>query len=170
MPRRDDYDYEDDRHDDREANYDDYYSDDDDYDDRPKHSRGRSRAAERVTLPAIFLMVVGGLGFLMAGLALVGALMGPQPNPFVNQQQQNQPGFQEGQRIGRIIAPIPRALWSIIVLAGGFQLKNLRNRGFVMFSCIFAMLPCNECCVLGIFFGIWGIVVIGDENVKRAFA
>jgi hypothetical protein len=169
MPRRDEYGYDDDDRDrDRYEGYDDY--DRDDYDDRPRRS-GRESASQRVSLPAIFLMIVGGLGFLTFGLAVVGAIIGPQgPNPFINPQQANDPAVKQGEQIGRIVGPIIRAIWSIIVVLGGMRLKALRNRGFVMFSCIFAMLPCNcECFIFAIPFAIWALVVISNEEVKRAF-
>ena len=86
MPRRDEYD--DDRQDD---NYDDHADDRrddqdrDDYDDQPKKG-GREWAARKVTLPAIFLMIVGGLGVAIGVLRLIVYLVigVPNPHPMIN--------------------------------------------------------------------------------------
>jgi hypothetical protein len=164
MPRRDEYDYEDDRRDDdrRDDGYDDY-----ERTDRPRGGRGRERAAERVGLPAIFLMIVGGLGMAMCGLNLIVELSGMNngPNPFLPQQNKNDPSVKVGQVIGFAV----QVIWSAIVFLGGMQMKNLKSRGFVIFSCIWAFLPCNMCCLLGIPFGIWALVVVCNDEVKRHF-
>jgi hypothetical protein len=185
MPRRDEYDddrYRDDRYDDdrrRDDEYDDRRRDDrgyddrdreyEDYEDRPRRS-GRDRARERVALPAIFLMIIGGLGLSLGVLnAVLEALDLGGPNPFVAPEQANDPQFQQMEKVLKVVGPILNILWGLIVLAGGWQMKILKNRGFVLFSCVWAMLPCNGCCLLGIPFGIWAIIVVNDESVKRAF-
>lgn len=159
MPRRRRDEYEDREED--EDEYDDY----DDY-DRPKRS-SRRRAAEKVALPAIFLIILGSLGLLMAVGDAVARATGLVENPFANAQNKNDPAFKAGEKVGNALGPVIRLVWGAIVLAGGIHMKRLNSRALVMFSCIWAMLPCNECCLLGIPFGIWGIVAISDETVKR---
>ena len=168
MPQRDDYydEYEDDRprpRRDDDRGYDDEY---DDYEDRPRRG-GRKAAAERAPLPAIFLMIVGALGMAMFILNLIVELSGMNngQNPFLPAGQRNP----AAENVGRVIGSLVQVVWSAIVFFGGLQMKNLKSRGFVMFSCIWAMLPCNLCCVLGIPFGIWGLVVINNDTVRRAF-
>ena len=178
MPRRDDYDYEHDPDDDRpmprrdDRRYDEEEEEYDDYEDRPRRRGGRRAALERVAMPAIFLMCVGGLA-LLGGIAnaviQATGFNDNAPNPFVNPQQANDPAFKQIQKVMKVVGPLLNILWSFIVFFGGLQMKNLKNRSFVMFSCIWAMLPCSECCILGIPFGIWALVVINDQSVKRAF-
>jgi predicted Zn finger-like uncharacterized protein len=36
-------------------------------------------------------------------------------------------------------------------------------------ACILAMIPCVNCCILGLPFGIWGLVVLNKPEVKDAF-
>ena len=179
MPRNDEYD---DRYDDRyeedrlrarrdDPDYDDQDQGYDDYEDRPRRRGGRrARALERVSMPAIFMMILGGLGLVFAVVRTVldltiGADAGP--NPFA--PQNNDPAMKDLQKSMMIIGPILNVIWGLIVLFGGLQMKSLKNRGFVIFSCIWAMLPCSLCCLLGIPFGIWALVVVNDETVKRAF-
>jgi hypothetical protein len=166
MPRRDDYDYEDDDRP-RRDEYDDYDRDDD-YDDRPKR-RGEDEARSRVSLPAIFLMITAGLGLIMFGLNAYVELSGMnknQQNPFLPPGQKADPAAEQ---VGKVIGFAVQIIWVAIVGFGGMMMKNLKSRGFVLFSCIWAMLPCNMCCVLGIPFGIWALVVISDAQVKRYF-
>jgi hypothetical protein len=176
MPRNDEYDdgyddqYEDrprPRRDDRD--YDDR-GDPDDYEDRPRRGGRRDRARERVLMPAIFLMIAGGLGFAYAvfnAAVFFSGVNDNQPNPIFKEDPnlKNDPGYKAVQYavvIGTVIG-------SALVFVGGLQMKNLKNRGFVMFTSILAMTPCNCCCLLGLPFGIWALVVLNDETVKRAF-
>ena len=151
-----------DRRDDRDHNY-------DDYEDGPRMGR-REIAAQKVMLPAIFMMVFGvlGLGFTIFR-TVVYLAMGPQPNPFANPNAPNAADMQKMTEIGETIGPFINLAWSIIVFMGGLQMKRLRSRGFVIFSCIFAMLPCNLVCCLGMWFAIWSLVVVCNEQVKRGF-
>jgi hypothetical protein len=178
MPRRDDYDHEDDRdqggydddrprrddrrHDERDQQY-------DDYEKSPRRDRPEA-GRERVSLPAIFLMIVGGLGLGMAIVNIAVEVLGlGGPNPFADPNKANDPDAQAAENVGKVVGGILQVIWAIIVFFGGLQMKNLKSRGFVIFSCIWAMLPCNLCCLLGIPFGIWALVVVNDESVKRAF-
>jgi hypothetical protein len=172
MPRRDEYD--DDRYDDEDRprrrddrDYDDYDQRSEDYDDRPRRTR-RDAAAEKVAIPAIFMMVLGGIGFAAAvANAVFVVIQRDEPNPIFKQDpaMKDDPAYIAGQ-VATVIATI---LWGIIVFFGGLQMKGLRSRGFVVFSCIWAMLPCNWCCLIGLPVGIWALVTVNDESVKRAF-
>jgi hypothetical protein len=191
VPRRDDYDDDyddeddldrrarsrrrdpDDDEEDRPAARRRDYEDDerDDYEERPRKRSRKTAARERVLLPAIFLMVAGGLGLalglLNAALELTGAAAGP--NPFMNPQQANDPQLQQIEKVTKVVGPILNILWGLIVLFGGWQMRSLSSRGFVVFSCVWAMLPCNGCCLLGIPIGIWALVVLNDPMVKRVY-
>ena len=92
------------------------------------------------------------------------------PNPFADPNQANDPDAKAAENVGKVVGGIMQVVWAMIVFFGGLQMKNLKSRGFVIFSCIWAMLPCNLCCLLGIPFGIWALVVVNDESVKRAFS
>jgi len=173
MPHPDDYDYDrrDDRYDDRrDDRYDDRRRDDgyDDYEERPRRG-SRARALEKVSLPAIFLMVLGGLGLAFAVVRTVtDIMMGDEAldnNPFIN----NDPAMKDFNKTMMVIGPILNVIWAVIVFMGGLFMKRLQARGFVMFSTIWAMLPCSLCCLAGIPLGIWALVVINDETVKRGF-
>jgi predicted Zn finger-like uncharacterized protein len=153
----------------RPAPVDDYDDDQgDDYEARPRPRRGgRRRAADAVRGPAIALMVVGGLGFALALLNFVMILAGKGQVFDVRNQG---PGMAANDMRGvQIAASILPLSWGIIVPLGAFKLMNLQSYGLAMTGVIFAMLPCNGCCILGLPFGIWALVAMNRPEVKAAF-
>jgi phage FluMu protein Com len=59
---------------------------------------------------------------------------------------------------------------AVFVLLGASKMKNLQNYGFAMAAAIIALVPCTSpCCLLGLPFGIWALVVLTDSSVKAAF-
>ena len=48
-------------------------------------------------------------------------------------------------------------------------MMSLQSRGSAMTGAIFALLPCNLCCLAGLPIGIWALVVMNRSDVKSAF-
>jgi predicted Zn finger-like uncharacterized protein len=150
----------------------------DDEEERPRRRRrgGRRAAAEQaVSGPAIALMVVGGLGLLVAIANLVLTVMGVAVFGAAAVAPKGAGGGfnpapeAAGYAAGRLIGTILSFCWPAIVLSGAIQMKRLQSFGYAMTACIVAMLPCNLCCLLGLPFGIWGLVVLNRSDVKDAF-
>lgn len=155
--------------------YDDEAPPEDEDEDRPRRGRrGRGRSAEAASLvagPAIALMVVGGLAIALSivslllnilgvGLAAAGsgrAGAGAQPDLAAN-------------AVSGIGGAIFGLCWGSLITVGAVKMKGLSSYGMAMTSCIVAMLPCNLCCLLGLPFGIWGLVMINKPEVKDAFS
>jgi len=78
--------------------------------------------------------------------------------------------FLEGMR-GPLAGVISFAIAALngFVLFGAIKLLRLQNRGMAMAGAVVAMLPCQCCCVLGLPFGIWALVVLSKPEVKSAF-
>ena len=123
-------------------------------------------AASRVAGPATALMAVGGLGIagqilgLISNLVQVGWGMpggGPNQMPLF---------FSGGVAVASTIIGV---ILYIVVIVGAVKMKNLESYGFAMAASIIAMLPCSCCCLLGLPFGIWSLVVLSDAGVKAAF-
>ena len=78
--------------------------------------------------------------------------------------------FLEGMR-GPLAGVINLAIAALngFVLFGAIKLLRLQNRGMAMAGAVVAMLPCQCCCVLGLPFGIWALVVLSKPEVKSAF-
>jgi hypothetical protein len=157
-----------------EEDEDDYRGDDDDeYEDRPRRrdiGRGRRRdvAASACAGPAIALMIVGGLAAFLsvlslglnlagAGLAAAQGVGGGQGPPLM---------FRAGTGVAGALFGI---CWGGVIFGGAWQLYNVRSYAFAMTASIVAMVPCNLCCIFGLPFGIWALVVLCREDVKEAF-
>ena len=55
------------------------------------------------------------------------------------------------------------------VLFGAIKMLKLQNRTLATIACIVAMLPCSCCCLFGLPFGIWGLIVLNKPEVKSQF-
>jgi predicted Zn finger-like uncharacterized protein len=143
--------------------------------DRPRRRRRERHddyadAEAEVAGPAIALMVSAGLG-IAANIAylifrLVDLALVKQPIPH---DKPGQAGFACGVA-GVIGGDLLGMLMCFIVLAGAIKMKRLQSFGLAMTACILAMIPCNCCFVLGIPFGIWGLVILNKPAVKEAFS
>jgi phage FluMu protein Com len=126
-------------------------------------------AAQRVSGPAMALLVTGiinllahlafgGLYAVVIVMALNGKIEGQKPAEMV---------LGGGIMIALALFGV---VMDIIVLMGAVKMKNLGSYSFAMASAIIAMIPFfSPCCILGLPFGIWAIVVLGDSSVKAAF-
>ena len=167
---------------------------DDRFDDRDRgrddDSGGgyRERALAKVKAPAICLMVTAILSLLLvvfgAGWELSG--MGEKQRQNQIQEVENDPKLQPQQKkeiieftkkIQDIVGP-PNiyiswgltTVFSLLALVGAMKMKNLSGRGWAYTSAILCMTPCTSgCCLLGLPFGIWAMIVLSNPDVKRAF-
>ena len=58
----------------------------------------------------------------------------------------------------------------VLMLIGAMKMKKLESYGLAMAGAIVGMLPyLSPCCILGLPFGIWALVVLADGSVKAAF-
>jgi hypothetical protein len=58
----------------------------------------------------------------------------------------------------------------ILILVGAVKMKNLKSYWLAVAAAIIAMVPCiSPCCLLGLPFGIWALVVLSDYSVRAAF-
>jgi predicted Zn finger-like uncharacterized protein len=139
--------------------------DDGDDDDRPRsggYRRSRAAARSRVSGPATALTVTGGLAL---ALSLVSLCL-----QFVITANGRGPADARAERLlGGVIGAVLGIAWGLFVVLGARKMKNLESYGMAMAGTIVAMLPCNGCCLLGLPFGIWALVVLSDAEVKAAF-
>jgi hypothetical protein len=114
-------------------------------------------------------MVIGSLSISLYLVQLTLMLLGFEvPGGFGGQP----PGgaapnfaFKAGTFAGTIIA----LCWAGIVLTGGYKMKQLEGLSHAKTAAIMAMIPCNVCCLLGLPFGIWALVVLNRPEVRSAF-
>src|SRR6056297_2656398 len=134
-------------------------------------------AAERLKVPAIGLIVAMGIGIAFALLGLLqnalgvagvapGAMPPAELDPEGMQQFRGIQMYSGG--IGIMFGLISIVV-AIVVILGALKMKNLESYNFALTAAILSMVPClSPCCPLGLVFGIWGIVVLQDPQVKAA--
>ncbi|MDY7229164.1 hypothetical protein [Hyalangium rubrum] len=138
---------------------------------------GAPDARNTVSVPAILLMVAGGLGIAYALVSLVGSLMGGSA---AQQEQLNQilsnPDLPDWLKsastssasVGAIGPLISMAVNGFIIF-GAIKMKGLQSYGLAMAASIVALLPCCPCGCIGLPAGIYALIVLNKPEVKAAF-
>jgi predicted Zn finger-like uncharacterized protein len=144
-----------------------YARDDEQDEDYPRYRHSRESASSKVTGPAIGLMICGGLA---VAISIVGFVLNVA---LVGLGRPNRPGAGADEAIANMIGGVVGAIlglcWGGIILVGANKMRKLQSHGYAMAAAIIAMLPCNACCLLGLPFGIWAVVMLNDPEVKSAF-
>lgn len=147
------------------------YEDDDDSDEYvERRRRGRKRRArDQVAGPALALKIVGWIGIVFANLVILSVTIQAVSGEMARGMRNNNAGYVVGYVIGTLLAPILSLVWAILLIKAGSAMSKLSGYGAAMTGCIVAMLPCNLGCLGGLPIGIWGLIVLSQEEVKRAF-
>jgi phage FluMu protein Com len=133
----------------------------------PPFAGGYVPAADRVSGPAIGLIVTGALGLVGQALGLVLNVVGIGMGAVDGGQDALPAMFSGG--FG-IVTGMIGIVAGVVVIMGALKMKNLESYGFSMAAAIIAMVPCiSPCCWLGLPFGIWALVVLSDAGVKASF-
>jgi len=134
---------------------------------------GREAALQAVKGPAIALIVTAGLGAAYYGFSglftlFTGGMLFHHEMP-ANIPPQMQ-AFLEGMRgpLAGVINLVIAAL-NGFVLFGAIKLLRFQNHTLATVASVAAMLPCQCCCVFGLPFGIWALVVLNRPEVKSQF-
>jgi hypothetical protein len=142
----------------------------------------REAAVRAVKGPAIALIIIASLACVFASWGMIStAFFHPDTEYFSRMLQQYQdPAVREFmQRVMRMSAgPIGIAsaglhlAVSVVILLGALRMLNLQNYQWAFVASILAMVPCVTpacCCILGLPFGIWALVVLNRPEVKSQF-
>lgn len=134
-----------------------------------------AEALAKVKIPATGLIIIGVLNGLFALFNIIANLFnigGVDPEQFEGLP----PEFAEvlaasGGAIGVVFGLVQLAVAGLAIY-GGLQMKKLQSYGLAIAASILVMIPCITpciCCVLGLVFGIWSLVVLFNAEVKQAF-
>ena len=135
--------------------------------DQPPSSGGD--IASRVKAPAIALMITAGIGMVFQIIGLLMNLLGAGVGAAEATTQQEQWMAMTSGGVG-VVSSIVGLVIGVVVLLGALKMMKLQSWGFALAAAILAMIPCvSPCCLLGIPFGIWAIVVLTKADVKAAF-
>jgi hypothetical protein len=72
--------------------------------------------------------------------------------------------------VGGIVGSAIGLIFAAVITMGGVKMKQLQGYGLAMTAAIFALLPCGNCCCIGLPLGIWALVVLNRQEVKDAFS
>ena len=134
---------------------------------------GRVAALQLVKGPAIALIITASLGvvyYALSGLFTLftgGAMFHHEMPPDIPPQLR---AFIEGMQ-GPLAGVINLVVAAVngFVLFGAIKLLRLRNHSIAVVASVVAMLPCQCCCLFGLPFGIWALVVLNKPEVKSHF-
>lgn len=125
----------------------------------PEQSRAKLKG------PAIGLIVCNVLSLLYAGFNAVGLIVQLAGG---NMQFPNDPAEKTGFVVGMIVGGALIGIVPLISLIGSIQMLRGKSRAWSMTGAITGMLPCSFCCLGGLGFGIWALVVLNQTDVKQA--
>ena len=169
-----------DRDDDRDAR--------DDRDDRDRFdSRDLEDAKSKVKGPAIALMVTAVISLLLTAYSAFSyfvtmksdfaeqrAKIDADPNMQAPMKRDMKELMDTYEKIAMVALPVDWFIViaaSLVIFVGAWKMKNLSGSGWARAGSILAMIPCvSGCCLLGLPFGIWALMVLSNRDVKRAFA
>lgn len=180
------------------SGYDDRYDPERDAErreDRAEGGRGSGaieRARQRVSIPAILILLNALAGLVIATTLLVVGVISPQimvdilkqmaamqpPGPdkqkaekqiqdLENQVNQNPGGnaVRSGIQVGAF------ALLNLIAAFGAIKMRSMGSYGWGLAASIISLIPCTTgCCCTGLPLGLWGLIVLMNEDVKAGFA
>lgn len=139
----------------------------------PGAGGSRDAALRAVKGPAICLIVMAALGIAFFLFVAIGNMLPPRPVP-TNLPPEWQSFLQKAQSERGPYTGVMYlffAAMDAVVLFGAIKMLKLQSRSLAMTACIIAMLPFTVfcCCVPGLAFGIWGLVVINKPEVRSHF-
>jgi hypothetical protein len=137
-------------------------------------SGGRDAALQLVKGPVIGLKVTAIVGLVLVAAGLVMNIL--TLNGFhIGPQQIYDPQMQKlistlGGGLG-IVQNIIGGVVGVVVLLGAAKMQKLQSYQFALTASIVAMVPCiSPCCLFGLPFGIWALVVLNKPEVKSQFS
>jgi predicted lysophospholipase L1 biosynthesis ABC-type transport system permease subunit len=134
----------------------------------PPQGGTRSDAASRVSAPAISIIVVTGIGIAFAVLGILVNILGIGLGGMAARDERIAQ-YLSGS-MGVVSGLIGIAVGGFIIF-GALKMKDLSSYGLALAAAILVMVPClSPCCFLGIPVGIWALVVLLNQDVKRAFS
>ena len=119
-------------------------------------------ARDKLNVPSIILIILGILGALGAAVFTVVAILQAM-------------GIVEGTKnpVGSVGAAgcfFIAILASLFVIFAAVRMRQLRAYPLAIAGAIVALIPClGPCCILGIPFGIWCLIVLLKPEVKAGF-
>ena len=156
--------------------------------DYPDVSVAATTARQRVQLPAIFLMIVGGLNLLVTLYFVVNGIYiaTAPPERLAESQAMTARIFGVSAEAGKktpaeiksqgiLVSAVGAGLTfvcALLSILGGWRMYSLRSYGLSVVGAVAAAIPClsgSACCGLGEGVGLWALIVLLKPEVRDAF-
>ncbi len=130
-----------------------------------KAAEGIGAIRHRVWIPAVGLLIAGGIDCLGVVGAAVAAVVLLMQRGFSGQfiTFRFLPGFAQFFLVAVMVA------YAVLVVLGAWNLMQLRSYRLAMTGSILALFPFSPGAIIGVPMGIWALVVMTKEQVKAAF-
>ena len=131
----------------------------------------QSNAYQEVQGPAIALIVVSCIALLVGALGLTADVFFILSGMVDRLEEINEGPISEYTQITiRMVWGILLLVASVFVLIGAIKMRQLSSFGFARAAAVVALIPMvGPCCILGIPFGVWAIMVLSRPHVRDAF-
>ena len=126
---------------------------------------GTKAVRHRVWIPAVGLLVAGGINCLAAVGLVIPAIFSLLARGFSGQLVRFD--FLPGAAQGVIV--VATVAYAVFVVLGGWNLMQLRSRRLALWGSVLALFPFSAGSVVGLPMGIWALIVMRSEQVKSAF-
>jgi len=136
----------------------------------------KEEAIRRVSGPSVGLLVTAIIGGIFSFLNLLALMigLGMHSNWFKHSRWIDDIPFEHAERFFQGSFAIGSSLVGLLI--AGFiifvslKMKELEEWSLSVAASILAMIPCiSPCCIIGLPIGIWSLVVLMDQDVKKAF-
>jgi len=129
----------------------------------------REAALRRVSAPAIALALAAGIGAAFSLIGLAINLLGLGVTPLIDAHGD--------ERVAWFVSGAWNVVWAIygmgmsgFLIWASLKMRAMESYALALTACVVSMIPCvGPCCILGLPFGIWGLVVIHDRDVRPHF-
>jgi len=125
--------------------------------------------APSLTGPAIGIMATGAISIGGALLTILFILLGMGTVLAEAEGSEEFLGTAPGLVINLVMS-IFNLIVGCFVIFAAYKMFKREQYSLVTFASILVVIPCiSPCCLLGIPFGIWALILLGDERVKASF-
>ena len=130
---------------------------------------------QKLKIPAIGIITTGALAGLLSLAGVIATLSGSSKNTELPPGLPPEAaGFLKSYLAMMETFNLPFNLlalvMSVLTLMAGIRMRQRRSYGLVMTGVIIGMVPClSACCCTGLPFGIWALVVLSNEEVRKSF-
>jgi hypothetical protein len=128
-----------------------------------------SNARDALNVPAVLLMVSGGIGVL---LRLAGMVGGGSSRQMMDQLARDPNTARIAEMFSgpmNIVVNLIGVALSAFVIFGALKMRNLQGHGLALGAAIVSIIPCSGCCCIGLPVGIWALVLLLKPEVKSQF-